>query len=90
MILTGGYDEERKTENNEVATRTLTAGCVNVIDAQDFHRIILNKKCGNHTWTLFLSGKRTKPTETGEKDWGFWDRENDVYIPHEKFLNKNK
>jgi hypothetical protein len=84
LILTGGYDEERALADG-IAIRSLRTGRINVIRDTDFHRIMLNKSYGAHTWTLFMSGARIPKTPEGYKDWGFWNRETDKYIPHQEF-----
>lgn len=85
LILAGGYDEERLNENNEVEVRAVKLGRTNVIEDTAFHRIMMNKSYGEHTWSLFMSGKRNPKTATSHQDWGFLDRETLEYVPHEKF-----
>jgi quercetin dioxygenase-like cupin family protein len=61
LILAGGYREERCDGNGSVSTKEFRPGDVNIIKADDKHRIdLLSKDC----WTLFLAG-------TFEKPWGF-------------------
>ena len=78
-ILCGGYLEERKNNlTNEVETRDVSAGQLNLIRNTDFHRVIL-KPGVKHTWTIFFSGERVQ-------DWGFWDRDTGEYTKHKDFV----
>jgi len=70
LILTGGYREERRI-GRHVVTRELRPGMINVIAADDFHRVEL---LGESCWTLFIAGHVAQ-------SWGFWDRFKDEYIP---------
>ena len=90
LILAGGYDEERALPSGEIVVRPIKAGRINIIKAGDFHRIILNKSYGAHTWTLFISGARVPKTPEGYKDWGFWDKATGQYVPHEQFHTVKK
>ena len=68
IILAGGYTEERANLVDgeiKVVTRTMRPGMVNIIRADDFHRVTLLD--GKTTWTLFVAGERT-----GD-EWGFLD-----------------
>ena len=85
LILIGGYDEEKIMEDGTVRVRAMRIGQINVIKDTDFHRIMLNKSYGQYTWTLFMSGARTPKTPDGYKDWGFWNKDTDKYIPHQEF-----
>lgn len=80
FILTGGYFEEyRNNTTNEVDVREVKPGRFNFIKNNQFHRV-LSKSHNPHVWTLFVAGKRIK-------NWGFWNRETNEYIPHEQFLS---
>ncbi len=66
FILTGGYREERMRhldpETGWVSSyHKLFPGKINIIKADDFHRILEPK---HETWTLFVHSKRIK-------NWGF-------------------
>jgi hypothetical protein len=64
LILTGGYSERRTREGigGDTSSRLYLPGDVNLIGANDFHRVdLLLKDC----WTLFVAGKKT------ERSWGF-------------------
>ena len=61
VILAGGYKETRCGRDGSVHTREFRPGSVNVIEANDKHRIEL---LGPDCWTLFLAGHF-------EKDWAF-------------------
>lgn len=65
LILTGGYVEERR-EGNAIRTRVVRPGRINIIRANDFHRVDLLDPAEG-AWTLFLAGPRVQR-------WGFWDR----------------
>ena len=76
VILTGGYLEERREEDDTVTSRLVRPGFFNLIRKNDFHRVDLIK---DHAWTLFIAGKR-------KQDWGFWNRDTGVYTPWRKFV----
>ena len=60
LILAGGYSEERCTPDGKRVTREYKPGDVNVITADDKHRIdLLRQDC----WTLFLAGHFEKAWE---------------------------
>lgn len=69
LILTGGYIERRvitgaaitNVDELEETERELRPGMINVIDREDFHRIVYVKP---GTWSLFLAGERVG-------GWGF-------------------
>jgi quercetin dioxygenase-like cupin family protein len=64
LILSGGYREERCSPHGQRTTRELHPGDVNIIEANDKHRIdLIAKDC----WTLFLAGNYQQP-------WGFAPR----------------
>ena len=64
LILTGGYNEERRF-GRRVVTRLVKPLSLNVIRADDYHRVDLLK---DRAWTLFFA---MKPKRT----WFFWDRD---------------
>lgn len=81
VILTGGYDEERlyghtfdgeTVAGGEVLEEDYGPGAINVIDANDFHRVSA-LKADVETWTLFITGRKTQT-------WGF--RLNDGKFVH--------
>lgn len=81
FILTGWYLEARRKElrngKHVVIFRTLRAGNINCIRANDFHRI---DTVVYPLWTLFFSGKRVQ-------SWGFWDRHTGKYVDHKEFFS---
>lgn len=78
VILAGGYSEERRMPDGSVKTFMLNPGSINIIRANDFHRVdLLDKE--NGCWTLFFRWKRIQ-------DWGFWDRNTKVFTPWREFL----
>lgn len=96
FILSSGYLEERKTKDDEVELRNIRpfwqAPCVwqwfskskyyNVIDKNDFHRVIKKQK-SPHVWTLFITGKRAQ-------EWGFWDRDTKQYTHFEDVVKQSE
>lgn len=64
LILTGGYREERRMADDNVAIRLVKPGKFNYITNKDFHRVELLEQ---DAWTIFVAGPRTQ-------EWGFWDR----------------
>lgn len=81
LILTGGYLEERlDPDTKEVYKRKIRPGRLNIIRANDFHRVDL---LTGRAWTLFMSGKKVK-------DWGFYIRETGEYIPHSQYLSEKE
>lgn len=87
IILAGGYREERRQPAgisiDEGATwyylvdeRTLTAGSVNVIDGDDFHRLEVLE---DDAWSLFIAWDDCKP-------WAFWNRETGEVIDSRDFF----
>ena len=58
LILVGGYREERCGSDGQVIVREYHPGDVNVLEADDKHRIdLLASDC----WTVFLAGHFEKP-----------------------------
>lgn len=73
LILKGGYKEERLV-NNKVRVYHYKAGDVNIIKANDFHRVVMPEGVnGTGVWTLFCSGKKVQ-------DWGFIDPNTGEFI----------
>lgn len=72
LILTGGYDEERRDlDGPSVNRRRFRPGCVNVLKPDTFHRVdLLTSDC----WTLFVASERVQ-------SWGFWDRDTGLFTP---------
>lgn len=64
LILAGGYREERCDADGRITVREYQPGDVNVIEADDTHRIDL---LGADCWTLFLAGQF-------EQEWQFVPR----------------
>lgn len=75
LLLTEGYLEER-WNGERVEKLERKAGTINIIRANDFHRVEL---LDVGPWTLFISGPETQ-------DWGFMNPETGVYIPHMEYL----
>jgi hypothetical protein len=72
IVLAGGYREERGDE-----VRVVRPGTVNVIKADDFHRVdLLNPEMGS--WSLFVAGRKTG-------GWGFRDRTTGTFIPYKNY-----
>ena len=76
LILAGEYTEERRVEDDSVEINRLSPGRLNIIRANDFHRVDLKTDC---VWTLFFSGDR-------KQDWGFWDRDTGNYTPWQRHI----
>ena len=73
IVLAGGYREERGDE-----VKIFTPGTVNVIKADDFHRVdLLNPEMGS--WSLFVAGRKTG-------GWGFRDRATGTFVPQREYL----
>lgn len=73
----GGYFALRGNTQKDlhwVHVRKLTPGSVNVLDADDFHRVdLLDERAG--CWTLFLAGPQVQR-------WGFEERDTGWFRPH--------
>lgn len=86
IILSGGYTEERRVvvdRRKHVIRRLLLPGRINVIHADDYHRVdLLDRDLG--AWSLFIAGPRTG------KSWGFWDRLTDVTVPWKTFIERKR
>jgi hypothetical protein len=80
IIFTNGYVEERwDPKARRIQRRILRPGSINVIRANDFHRVdLLDQSRG--AWTLFFSGERVR------EEWGFWLPGVHKFIPHLKFV----
>ncbi len=78
LILTGGYLEERRLEDDRIGYFTYAPGSVSILAPQTFHRVdLIQPETG--CWTLFLTGAK-------EQSWGFWNRDSGVYTPWREFL----
>lgn len=79
LILTNGYLEQRwDPKTRSIQTRKVRPGSVNVIRANDFHRVdLLDPSKG--AWTLFFSGRRVR------EEWGFWLPGVHKFFPHFTF-----
>jgi hypothetical protein len=64
LVLTGGYDEQRPSdeEAGQISTRTIRPLRLNFLRGEDFHRVVLRER--RPAWTLFFHGPRVK-------GWGF-------------------
>lgn len=82
LILTGGYREERLERECDAPLtleRDFRPGSINIIRADDFHRVtLLGKGC----WTLFVAGER-------EQVWGFMTKEGE-YVPWQEYVDGQK
>lgn len=93
LILAGGYSEERRHVTEKmcdmhekphivwrVKRREVLPFSLNVIRADDFHRVdLLEKDC----WSLFLAGPKSQ-------SWGFWDRISGAYTPWRSFIAQKR
>lgn len=93
LILAGGYSEERRhlTEKMcdmhgrphavwRVKRRLVTPFSLNVIRADDYHRVdLLEKDC----WSLFIAGPKAQ-------SWGFWDRVTNKITPWREFIARRR
>lgn len=87
LILSGGYRELRIDKPNgeaKVVERRLGAGRLNLLQGEDFHRIVLDQQ--QPVWTLFA--------HTGKyKDWGFLTIDDDgqsQYNGHESVTHESE
>jgi hypothetical protein len=60
LILVGGYREIRCSRDGTQTTRVYQPGDVNLLTADDRHRVELLE---NDCWTLFMAGPYVKPWE---------------------------
>lgn len=66
-----------------VVRRVLRPGSINVIRANDYHRVdLLDEDRG--AWSIFIAGPRTG------KSWGFWDRVTGITVPWKTFVEKKR
>lgn len=93
LILKGSYSEERRKDFARCPFKSLHGclcsvvrrhfyypGSLNVITANDFHRVDLVTE---DVWTLFLVGPVVQ-------SWGFWSRGTLRFTPWRKFLGLEK
>ncbi len=94
IILAGGYTEHRYypeidhplipdpvPEDFRWTHRNITPISVNKIDKNTFHRVdLLDSE--NGAWSLFCAFEATQ-------DWGFWDTDNNKFIPWYTYLGKD-
>ncbi len=76
LVVSGGYTEERIASGRRV-TRHLAVGDVNILDADDYHRVV---RVLPDTYTLGVVGDRCQ-------DWGFWV-EGEGFVPHEAYFTR--
>lgn len=79
LILAGGYVEER-LRTRGIRVRRFRPGSINVIRANDFHRVTLLDPARG-CWTLFLTFRRVQ-------DWGFLDRLTGKFIPWREHVER--
>jgi hypothetical protein len=73
LILAGGYHEERGD-----CSRIFKPGSLNVIRANDYHRVdLIDPK--NGSWSLFIAGRNIG-------SWGFRDDNTGEHIPHGEYI----
>jgi len=75
LVLAGGYREER---GNTV--RVVRPGTINIIRANDFHRVDLLKP-DKGCWSIFIAGKRVQ-------NWGFKLRSTGAFVPWQDYLDE--
>jgi hypothetical protein len=75
IVLAGGYTEERRV-GDRVITKRRGPGSINLILADDYHRVDL---IGDDSWSLFIAGPKVK-------GWFFWCRERLVRTPWRQFI----
>lgn len=80
FILSGGYREERRV-GDDVIVRELRPGSINIIRADDFHRVDLYS---DESWSLFIAGPQTG------RGWGFWNRETGEFTPWREFITRKR
>jgi hypothetical protein len=89
-ILVGGYREERRLVERdlfggdahcyEIVERVLRPGDVNLIAADDYHRVDL---LDGEAWTIFAVGPRVA-------SWSFWDRRTGAVTEWREFLERKR
>lgn len=77
FILSGGYEEERYDSNNDIYSRVVSAGKINLVQGSAFHRI--DSLMTDSVWTLFVPFWR-------KKDWGFIIRDTGNYVDYRTYL----
>lgn len=82
LVLSGGYDEIRlgnSAQNYNLVKRNITAGSLNYISGNIYHRIDLEP--GTQVWTLFIH-------TASHRSWGFLDTQNRkfCYSDHNQVL----
>jgi hypothetical protein len=75
IVLAGGYVEDRRV-GDRVITRRCGPGTINVIRADDYHRVDL---IGAESWSIFITGPKATT-------WFFWCRERLARSPWRSFL----
>jgi len=80
FILTNGYFEERLSGLLNIKRRELKPGSVNIIRANDFHRVDL-RDSSKGVWTIFCTFREIQ-------NWGFWIRESGEYIDNVTYENE--
>lgn len=75
IVLAGGYTEERRV-GDSVIVRRCGPGTINVIHADDYHRVDL---LGAESWSIFITGPKVA-------DWYFWCRNRLARAPWRPFL----
>lgn len=87
LVLAGGYAEERRVSVKSrelsyyrVIARGVLPFSVNVIRADDFHRVTLLEK---DAWSLFLAGPKTQ-------GWGFWSPKTGEFFSWREFLRRDQ
>ncbi len=88
FVLAGGYVEERRAEVWDplddrgaryiVEKRVMKPGTINVISADDFHRVDLIEE---DSWSLFITWQKAQT-------WGFWDRHTNTFTPWRTHLTE--
>lgn len=78
LVLVGGYFEERRLEDDTVKLRRIWPWTINIIRANDFHRVDLVE---SDAWTLFLVGPKSQ-------GWGFWSRDSRKFWPWRVFISQ--
>lgn len=80
LMLAGGYVEHRLCSQGIVWRRVVRPGAVNVIRANDFHKVELR---GGPAWTLFVTGPKAQ-------SWGFLDPLSREFTPWREFLRQKE
>jgi hypothetical protein len=76
--LTNGYVEDRRVFGPrgeiEIRQREYPPGAINIIRANDFHKVTLRDP-SRGCWTLFFAWRHRT------QDWGFWHPDTGVFVP---------